>query len=85
MSVHLESADEGSRQSGDNPERRRVLVIVRDNGRGMDVALALRKAERFGLLGMRERIEGLGGDMRIESGIDRGTQVIISIPLERTS
>ena len=84
VSVHLESADEGSRQSGDNPERRRVLVIVRDNGRGMDVALALRKAERFGLLGMRERIEGLGGDMRIESGIDRGTQVIISIPMERT-
>jgi signal transduction histidine kinase len=55
-------------------------VQVRDDGQGFDVALA-RTKKSFGLLGMRERANVLGGRLDIHSAIGQGTTVSVVIPL----
>lgn len=57
----------------------RVVVIVKDNGKGFDIRE--KKAESFGIIGMRERVELLEGQISIDSSIGKGTIVIIQIPL----
>jgi signal transduction histidine kinase len=37
------------------------------------------EAGHFGLLGMRERAERLGGSFRIESAVGRGTTVVVDV------
>lgn len=63
-------------------ERRRaaVTLIVEDDGCGFDVEQALR-GSRLGLLGMRERVEMVGGTLTIESQPAHGTTVIVQLPV----
>lgn len=53
---------------------------VRDNGRGFDQADALTK-HSLGILGMRERVELLGGGFDVDSVIGGGTTVTVIVPL----
>lgn len=53
---------------------------VGDNGMGFDPKL-VREKNGFGLLGMRERMLALGGEMHIESELHHGTTISIVIPL----
>ena len=55
----------------------RLDLVVRDDGQGM----AVNKPAGFGLRGMRERVEGLGGRCSLDSAAGRGTIVSISLPL----
>jgi two-component system, NarL family, sensor histidine kinase UhpB len=57
-----------------------VILTVRDDGRGID-PLA-RKG--LGSLGMKERVECLGGDYAVESERGRGTSLRVVIPLRAT-
>ena len=57
-----------------------VTVVVKDDGQGFSVNAATGKG-RYGLLGMRERVELFGGDLKIKSRLGHGTQVIVSIPV----
>jgi signal transduction histidine kinase len=60
---------------------RRLRVIVRDNGRGIDPRVArARRDSHWGLLGMRERAEGIGATLEIWSRPGAGTEVEILIP-----
>lgn len=61
-----------------------VQMDVRDNGKGFDVSRALnsKRIRRLGLLGMRERVEMVGGDFDVESTRDQGTTVRVQIPFE---
>jgi len=59
---------------------RLVTVVIKDDGRGFDVIKASGKG-RYGLMGMRERVELFGGDLKIKSRLGHGTQVIVSIPV----
>ena len=65
---------------GDN-----LLLAVRDDGRGFDVTRAMDSSpgRALGLLGMHERVRSLGGDITIDSGAGRGTEVRASIPPPR--
>lgn len=54
-------------------------IIVKDSGRGFDQNEV--KDKSFGLIGMRERIELLKGDMTITSTIGNGTIIYFRIPL----
>ncbi len=63
-----------------NPDR--VVFSVADNGLGMEAG-AEKNPAVFGLLGMRERIEALGGELRIESVPGKGTRIEGSIPMVR--
>lgn len=57
-----------------------LVVRVSDNGRGIDPAL-LNKEKSYGLLGIRERAQTLGGTASIFSPADGGTVVEIVIPV----
>lgn len=56
-----------------------LTVIVRDNGKGFDVSQ--KKPNSFGLIGMRERVELLEGELSLDSKPGKGTIVIIQIPV----
>ncbi len=64
--------------------RQHAVLRVYDNGRGFDPAIGLareRDREHFGLRGIRERAEALGGTFRIESQSGRGTTIAVDIPV----
>ena len=60
-----------------------VDVVVADDGKGFDPETS--GADRFGLHGMRERIELLDGSLRIDSAPGSGTRIEASLPLERVA
>jgi signal transduction histidine kinase len=55
----------------------RIVLLVEDNGTGFDAAAP---AEGLGLVSMRERAELLGGSLRVESGAEQGTTLVIEVP-----
>jgi signal transduction histidine kinase len=57
-----------------------VHLSVRDDGRGFDPEGA---HDGFGLLGMRERVELLGGELTIEAAPGEGATVRARIPVQR--
>ncbi len=62
-----------------------LAVEVRDDGSGFEVGEALERAARgqhLGLLGILERVHGLGGDAAIDSSPGRGTTVRVSVPFK---
>ncbi len=61
-----------------------VRMDVHDNGKGFDVQRRLnaRRITRLGLLGMRERVEMVGGSFDIKSTLREGTAVHVQIPFE---
>jgi signal transduction histidine kinase len=62
-----------------------IVCSIRDNGRGFDSAsIAHRQGEQgFGLMGMRERLNVVGGHLQINSTNSDGTELLISIPVEQ--
>jgi two-component system sensor histidine kinase DegS len=56
-----------------------INVLIKDNGMGFDVTH--KKPDSFGMIGMRERVELLDGEITFDSKIGRGTAVSISVPL----
>jgi hypothetical protein len=67
-------------------ERRgRAVIVIVDDGRGFEPATVARRRgdEGLGLLGMTRQARWLGGRMDLTSRPGSGTQVRISIPLER--
>jgi PAS domain S-box-containing protein len=61
-----------------------VLAVIEDNGTGFEVETVMESSlreRRFGLLGMRERAELLGGTLDIESSPTAGTSLFIRIPI----
>jgi PAS domain S-box-containing protein len=61
-------------------DNRTLHFSIADNGCGMDPAAAQKPAS-FGLLGIQERIAALGGSFRIESALDAGLRIDVTIPL----
>ena len=59
-----------------------VLLIAEDNGIGFGDGAA--GQGRWGLTGIRERVERLGGEMTIESVAGKGTRVRVQVPGETT-
>ncbi|HZY41339.1 MAG TPA: sensor histidine kinase, partial [Anaerolineae bacterium] len=57
-----------------------ISVTVADRGPGFDQARSL-DGEHLGLVGMRERVESLGGTFEIDSAPGRGTTITARIPL----
>lgn len=55
-----------------------VTVVVKDDGKGFDSSI--QKEGSFGLVGMRERVELLEGEMTIDSQPGAGTLVFIQVP-----
>ena len=62
-----------------------IHMVITDNGRGFDVAgkSNTNQHNRLGLLGMRERVEMVGGSFGVESAPGRHTTVRVVIPAPR--
>ena len=62
-----------------------ALMRIQDDGKAFDVAHLLQagKSQCLGLLGMRERLEMVGGQLAVESAPGKGTTVIAQIPLAK--
>ena len=61
-----------------------LQLVVRDDGRGFDVAATRRRAAQGGsqgLLGMQERVALAGGELEIDSTPGRGTSIRARLPL----
>jgi len=71
IDVELRFADEG------------VDLVVSDDGRGFGAPGAPAPAEHFGLRGIRERVDKLGGSLRLETRAEGGARVAVSVPRRR--
>lgn len=61
-----------------------IRIRITDDGKGFDPAAALSGAgAHYGILGMRERIEGLGGRLHLESAPGTGATVQIVVKAAR--
>jgi signal transduction histidine kinase len=56
-----------------------VRIVVRDDGAGFDPAA---QTSGRGLLGMRERIELIGGEIEVNSKPGEGTEILARVPLQ---
>lgn len=64
-----------------NQEDDVVSMRIADNGIGIFPGCR-RKANSFGLVGIKERINTLGGTLLINTGQNRGTTLTVSIPMD---
>jgi signal transduction histidine kinase len=69
------------RREGDN-----LVIDVTDDGVGFDrqqltTSRSREKPRGFGLFSVRERIECIGGSLRIDSRPDRGSKVSLTVPV----
>ena len=62
-----------------------VRMEIKDNGKSFDVQRALHAngGKRLGLLGMRERVEMVGGTFCVESAPGQGTTIRVEIPFAK--
>jgi signal transduction histidine kinase len=60
-------------------KKERAAAIVEDDGRGFDTRAA---TEGLGLLGIRERLDLLGGQLVIESTPGSGTTIVAEVPFD---
>ncbi len=58
-------------------------VTIEDNGKGFLTREAMRNGLHFGLQTMRERAEGVGGRLTVETASGKGTRVIVHLPFEK--
>jgi ligand-binding sensor domain-containing protein/signal transduction histidine kinase len=64
-------------------DAREVRLSVKDDGRGFDPATCNGDAGgHFGLVGMRERAEQMGGIAQVNSRPGEGTEVLVRVPIE---
>jgi signal transduction histidine kinase len=64
-------------------QAREVTMLIEDNGQGFDFYEAGKKGDQcLGLLGMKERVNLIGGSFVIESAPGEGTTIRVRIPLE---
>lgn len=59
-----------------------ITMIVKDNGKGFNIKdiKGNENKKSFGLIGMKERIDLLGGKMTIDSKVDLGTFIMFQVP-----
>jgi PAS domain S-box-containing protein len=62
-------------------DENQCLLRVKDNGQGFDMS-QISQNKGFGLLGMSERVERIGGELIIHSQPNQGTEVIVIVNRE---
>ncbi|HJZ95098.1 MAG TPA: sensor histidine kinase, partial [Candidatus Solibacter sp.] len=63
-------------------EARKLFLRIVDDGRGFDELDAFcSRGGHFGLIGMRERAERMGGELRLSSHPGEGTELEVTVPL----
>jgi two-component system NarL family sensor kinase len=63
------------------PQPDRLVLRVADNGTGLDTSGANAPSDGVGIIGMRERVQMVGGAIRIEGRPGGGTTVEAAVPI----
>ncbi len=58
-----------------------LIINIKDNGKGFDHELAVVTSKSLGLRTMFERITSIGGKLKIEKGVTKGTMILIRVPV----
>jgi PAS domain S-box-containing protein len=59
-----------------------LFMSIRDNGVGFD-SEKLKNPKTFGLIGIRERVHSLGGEVTFDSQVGEGTTVNVVVPMQQ--
>jgi signal transduction histidine kinase len=59
----------------------RVTLRISDCGRGFNPAEQFSPPRGWGLAGMRERVEGLGGQLSLQTAVSQGTTIEVVVPI----
>lgn len=62
---------------------KQAVIVIKDNGIGFQCET--NGENKFGLIGMRERVDLLKGELTIDSTVDKGTTILIQIPFNTYS
>ena len=60
-----------------------VVLTVQDNGAGIEEGTA--DTTRFGLMGMRERVQAFDGDVKINSTKGSGAKIVADLKIKRSA
>ena len=66
-------------------EEENILLVVEDDGIGFRESDLSTSLGSLGLLGMKERAQFCGGDVRISSSPGKGTTVTLRVPVDTPS
>ena len=61
-----------------------IILTIQDNGKGFNLEKSIMGgyySQGLGILGMKERVNNLGGIFHIESKQGKGTRISVEIPL----
>ena len=58
-----------------------LIAEVADNGCGFDVEAVDAEGDNWGLIGMRERAEVIGGSLQVKTTMGQGTSVHLEVPI----
>ncbi|MDP4827349.1 MAG: sensor histidine kinase [Flavobacteriales bacterium] len=58
----------------------RLRIYISDDGHGFDVSIVFAKVSGLGLLGMKERVDFLGGEFQIDSAHGKGSSLVFILP-----
>lgn len=58
----------------------RLRIYITDNGVGFDVSQVFAKVSGLGLLGIKERVDFLGGEFQIDSNHGKGSSLVFILP-----
>jgi signal transduction histidine kinase len=57
-----------------------IRLSVKDDGRGFSPGTSPSRHDSFGLIGMRERVQELRGDLLVQSSVGAGTEILATVP-----
>jgi signal transduction histidine kinase len=60
----------------------KIMLEIKDNGKGITKKHFL-DSQSFGIMGIRERVNFFGGNVKITGIKDKGTTIMVSIPLKK--
>ena len=65
------------------PDGNAMTLVIRDDGKGFSIPADWAKfaSTRSGVMGMKKRIEAIGGNLNITSEPGQGTQIHVTVPL----
>jgi signal transduction histidine kinase len=63
-------------------DQQAIRLELRDDGSGFDPA---KRHDGFGLLGIEERVESMGGGLTVQSVPEKGTTISVVLPLVKYS
>ncbi len=60
----------------------RLVIQIEDRGIGFDPEVVMQGGDSRGLVGMRERVGSLNGELVVESSPGKGTSLIVELPID---